>query len=182
MNPVISMSILAALALFAMLISSSQAYNVPCLHQEKHPPGCEDRIVRCGTTPSQGVVAVVGPAADTWCVNHRIYLNEVYIMQFYDRNTTCWEIKMAIGECWGTQPYNGGVYSCMGKCGPGCGSINCGAWARDCLRHDVCSWFFSSTDGSSDPNCGQAYDWGSDDYLSNRLCTGTSCNDAALCK
>lgn len=30
---------------------------------------------------------------------------------------------------------------CQGKCGPGCGDIDCGAWARDCLRHDICSWY-----------------------------------------
>jgi len=177
-------SLLAVFAfiLIASLVISSQAQSVPCIYGANLPVGCSNRIVRCGTTPTQGVKAVVGPTADTWCMNHRIYDKEIYIIQFNDRNNTCWEVKMAVGECWGEHPQGNGNYGCMGKCGAGCGGINCGAWARDCMRHDVCSWFFTSTDGASDPNCGQAYNWSSDDYLSNRMCTANNCNDLSMCK
>jgi len=147
------------------------------------PAGCEQRIVPCGNILDHGGAdSVIDPTTNTWCINWRIYIPEVYIVQWIDANSSCWEVKMTIGECWGVHPKNGGSYGCMGKCGGGCGNINCGAWARDCLRHDICSWFHTSTDGSSDANCGYAYDLAADDYLSNRFCTGSNCNDLSVCK
>jgi len=175
------------LVLFAFSLCTIEAYtipnyNIPCINITNVPAGCDPRIVRCGTTPPNGV-EVVGPTSNTLCATHRIYLGDLYIIQFNDRNKICWEVKLAVGECWGAHPVNGGSYGCMGKCGAGCGDIDCGAWARDCMRHDICSWYFTSTDGANDPNCGDAYNMAENDYLMNRECrTGPGCSDTTLCK
>merc|ERR1712083_250393 len=85
-----------------------------------------------------------------------------YVVKFYDADSTCYAIRMEAGECWGDHPTNGGKYNCMGQCGGGCEEDDwwrvCSNWARDCLKHDVCSWYFSSSGQDADPNCGSDYD------------------------
>ncbi len=61
----------------------------------------------------------------------------------------------------GGQQWNGD-YSCMGRCGEGCGSYD---WTQDCLEHDACSRHYYSTTGAFDHNCGDEYANASDDYL-----------------
>ncbi len=72
-----------------------------------------------------------------------------------------------ISEPWvvganGGQQWNGD-YSCMGRCGVGCGSYD---WTQDCLEHDACSRHYYSTDGIGDHNCGDEYKNAADDYAS----------------
>lgn len=56
-----------------------------------------------------------------------------------------------------------GDYSCMGRCGAGCGSYD---WTLDCLEHDACSRKYYSTSGAVDHNCGDEWSEASDDYAS----------------
>jgi len=62
---------------------------------------------------------------------------------------------------WTVGNSGGGSYGCMGRCGPGCGG---GDWTLDCLDHDACSLYFGASGGGSDPNCGDEWWNGSDDY------------------
>ncbi|KAL4876486.1 hypothetical protein BJY04DRAFT_222966 [Aspergillus karnatakaensis] len=60
----------------------------------------------------------------------------------------------------------GGEYSCNGRCGAGCSGAALGnAYTQDCFSHDICSYFENASGGSSDPNCGAAYDAAVDDTL-----------------
>jgi len=146
---------------------------------------CHSRVVPCGTIPKEPpIVDIIPPDQNTFCRNgHRIYFGQVYIVQFYNgaNRDECWEVAMQVGECWATNPVNGNDYTCQGKCGPGCGNINCGSWARDCLRHDVCSWYYGSSGGAKDEQCGYAYDLAADDFLANCLCTATDGKDKSTC-
>lgn len=68
----------------------------------------------------------------------------------------------------GTDYPNG--YGCMGRCGADCGSVlSAGgilsAWTKDCMDHDVCSYWNSSSGGSSDANCGDEFDEAMDDWF-----------------
>ncbi len=66
---------------------------------------------------------------------------------------------------WGTGG-NGGNYACMGRCGAGCsGTSIYGRWTQDCLEHDVCSYRYNASGGSSDGNCGDEYDNAFDDFV-----------------
>ncbi|KAF7198456.1 hypothetical protein HII31_00195 [Pseudocercospora fuligena] len=73
-------------------------------------------------------------------------------------------------------------YSCNGRCGAGCGGTALGnAYTQDCFSHDICSWFNNASGGSSDPNCGDAYDAAVDDTLTGaaRGCGQTNPSNAA---
>ncbi|KAI1335591.1 hypothetical protein F5Y15DRAFT_241303 [Xylariaceae sp. FL0016] len=60
----------------------------------------------------------------------------------------------------------GGDYSCNGRCGAGCSGTAVGnVYSQDCFSHDICSYFENATGGSSDANCGDAYDAAVDDTL-----------------
>ena len=51
---------------------------------------------------------------------------------------TCVESLVRYPDDWGNIPNTINTYNCMGECGSSCLS----AWAgRDCLKHDVCSYF-----------------------------------------
>ena len=53
---------------------------------------------------------------------------------------TCVETIVRYPDNWGNIPNTVNFYNCMGKCGSSC----LGAWvSRDCLKHDVCSYFKS---------------------------------------
>lgn len=41
----------------------------------------------------------------------------------------------------------------------------CSNWAADCLRHDVCSYYYGATGGGKDGNCGDEYDDAVDDTI-----------------
>jgi len=162
--------------------STLPPYDLPCVYNQNTPQNCVQRFVECGKTEKDGsVVDVLGPTANTFCSNWRVYVGETYIVQFYDSNRKCWEVKMAVGECWGINPISGAEYSCQGKCGAGCGNVDCGAWARDCLRHDACSWFFGAAGGAKDTNCGEAYNLAMDDFLASCPCNGSNRKDKSVC-
>ena len=68
-----------------------------------------------------------------------------------------------VGSNWGTSVKGSGDYSCMGKCGAGCGWLST-KYTKDCLDHDTCSHNVGATGGSSNPDCGDEYKAASDDY------------------
>ncbi|KAH8671394.1 hypothetical protein BX600DRAFT_434502 [Xylariales sp. PMI_506] len=82
-----------------------------------------------------------------------------------DAGVTCtW--KGVVGSNFGTNTVNDGDYSCNGRCGAGCTGAAVGnAYTQDCFSHDICSWFNNASGGSSDTNCGNAYDAAVDDTL-----------------
>ena len=87
-----------------------------------------------------------------------------YFVKFDEANTgKCFGIIMQAGESWGNQPNTGGNYDCMGTCGVGC-SYGDANWARNCLRHDVCSYYFGASGMFLDNNCGADWNDGVNDY------------------
>ncbi|KAL2870548.1 uncharacterized protein BJX67DRAFT_377905 [Aspergillus lucknowensis] len=71
-----------------------------------------------------------------------------------------------VGSNYGTNSAGSGDYSCNGRCGAGCSGAALGnAYTQDCFSHDICSYFNNASGGSSDPNCGAAYDAAVDDTL-----------------
>ena len=50
---------------------------------------------------------------------------------------TCIETFAVTNDDWGN-PQFGGDYDCMGTCGPGCKGVGI---AKDCMKHDICSYF-----------------------------------------
>ena len=113
-----------------------------------------DTNYRCSSTsPRMRDTVYAGAAANT------------YFVKFDDQAGNCFGIVMQAGECWGQHPTNGGDYDCQGRCGAGCDNGNSN-WARDCLKHDVCSWYYSASGGSSDSNCGDSFGHATNDFLS----------------
>ncbi|ETS81030.1 hypothetical protein PFICI_06032 [Pestalotiopsis fici W106-1] len=75
-----------------------------------------------------------------------------------------------VGSNFGTNSVNSGDYSCNGRCGAGCTGAALGnAYTQDCFSHDICSWFNNASGGSSDANCGAAYDAAVDDTVGGVL-------------
>ncbi|KAK5790477.1 hypothetical protein VI817_007764 [Penicillium citrinum] len=71
-----------------------------------------------------------------------------------------------VGSNYGSNSAGQGDYSCNGRCGAGCSGTALGnAYTQDCFTHDICSYFEHASGGSSDPNCGAAYDAAVDDTL-----------------
>ncbi|KAM0287143.1 hypothetical protein ACHAO9_007901 [Fusarium lateritium] len=64
-----------------------------------------------------------------------------------------------VGSNFGANPSGSGDYSCNGRCGAALGNV----YTQDCFSHDICSYFNSASGGSSDPNCGAAYNSAVDD-------------------
>ena len=64
---------------------------------------------------------------------------------------------------------NGNDYGCLGRCGPGCSGLppwrDTSTWSIDCLKHDVCSYYFSDTSGSSVAMCKDALLSAADDFM-----------------
>ena len=132
--------------------------------------------MNCGDYSSAPSGAIIIPAnSNTDCMNNDPRLRDTiknfhnsdntYYVEFdaYD-NGQCYGITMQGGECWGTNPGNGAGYNCQGRCGPNCGTWACSNWGRDCLKHDVCSWYFESSGGSSDTHCGDEFDIAQNDW------------------
>lgn len=136
----------------------------PCREGQTH--GCTPRVVPCGTVSEGAYDLKIDPTTNTRCgtPQGRIdpYRHQNVLVQFNDSKGVCREILMRPGECWGTD------YNCMGRCGAGCGTWSCSNWAADCLRHDVCSYYFTASGGSNDPNCGFDFDLAIDDFI--RIC------------
>eukprot|EP00455_Lapot_gusevi_P048001 TRINITY_DN6584_c0_g2_i1.p1 TRINITY_DN6584_c0_g2~~TRINITY_DN6584_c0_g2_i1.p1 ORF type:complete len:190 (+),score=26.80 TRINITY_DN6584_c0_g2_i1:111-680(+) len=97
-----------------------------------------------------------------------------FVVQFTGGNGRCLEILMQAGECWGPHPSNHGQYNCQGRCGPSCGTplSVCSNWSRDCLKHDVCSWFYGASGGYEDPNCGDEFKQAENDWFVDCLIDG----------
>jgi len=161
-------------------------YKIPCVYNAAKPAGCAtDRVrtVTCGAINTNGFPTLT-ISDETACGNNIPKLQQTINVQFYQNPGTsnCLEITAQFGECWGVNPINGGDYGCQGQCGAGC--INgCGlfslggAWARNCLRHDICSWYFGASGGGSSPQCGKSYDQAAKDLLSCECkLSGHTCN------
>eukprot|EP00455_Lapot_gusevi_P026694 TRINITY_DN2815_c0_g1_i1.p2 TRINITY_DN2815_c0_g1~~TRINITY_DN2815_c0_g1_i1.p2 ORF type:complete len:184 (-),score=43.36 TRINITY_DN2815_c0_g1_i1:91-642(-) len=171
---------LLVLALLATL-SSISAYTIPCT-KDGLPAGCDNtRFKPCGTYTGYPVIL---DFINYNCKNENptnsastspFQLGNRYIVQFKAPTDQCKEILMQVGECWGAHPTNGGTYNCQGRCGPSCGSkTTCSNWAKDCLKHDVCSWYYGSSGGASDPACGGAFNQAQNDWITDCL-FGNSC-------
>jgi hypothetical protein len=65
---------------------------------------------------------------------------------------------------WGTSNCGSGDYSCMGRCGGGCGWGAPSSYTLDCHDHDVCSHNLCASGGGSDPHCGDEYNQAQDDW------------------
>jgi len=145
-------------------VTSTATYKIPCT-KEGLPANCEQRVrnVVCNSVNPNGYPTVTIDEefnCESYKLNHRQWIN----VQFYQitGTTTCQEVTMQVGECWGKQPKTGSGYDCQGECGAGC--INgCGifslggGWSRNCLRHDVCSWYYGASGGGNDAYCGKSY-------------------------
>ncbi|KAJ3268186.1 hypothetical protein HDV01_003350 [Terramyces sp. JEL0728] len=167
-----------------LLFISVQA-GIPCTIAGT-PSGCDNtRIVSCGTLSGYPVIP---SGSNTLCSDtpNSFHRGDKYIVQFNQgKGGTCFEILMENGECWGTNPINNGEYNCQGRCGASCGGTLCSNWAHDCLKHDVCSWYFGASGGSGDANCGDEYAQATNDFLSNCLfngkCTLASPSQSSSC-
>ena len=64
---------------------------------------------------------------------------------------------------------NKNQYGCLGRCGPGCSNVpawrDMSAWSLDCLKHDICSYYFSDASGSSVDMCKDALISAADDFV-----------------
>ena len=171
-----AISLLAAVAA-VLLAKQTSAQNIPCLAGTNLPAGCDNTRIKPCASFSSGEIAganVIEPDTNYGCsstsprVRDTVFAGpstNTYFVKFDDSAGNCFGIVMQAGECWGDHPTNGGDYDCQGRCGAGCSSGNSN-WARDCLKHDVCSWYFSASGGSSDSNCGDSFGHATNDFLS----------------
>ncbi|KAH8592549.1 hypothetical protein B0O99DRAFT_517706 [Bisporella sp. PMI_857] len=86
-----------------------------------------------------------------------------------------------VGSNYGTNSAGSGDYSCNGRCGAGCTGTAVGnVYTQDCFSHDICSYFNNASGGSSDPNCGAAYNAAVDDTVGGLLagCSRTNPSNA----
>ena len=175
---------LIVLAVF--LDGTKSSYDIPCTSSGYPISICNnDRIqsVTCGDSSTynpptgydlNGAIEILKDS-NTVCMNNSPKLRDTiddgssnlnkYYVEFDDSAGNCYGIIMHGGECWGDNP-NGGNYDCQGRCGRGCGSLFtlCSNWGRDCLRHDVCSWYFEASGGRNDINCGDEYNMAFNDW------------------
>jgi len=151
-------------------------YSPPCLYGTTNTPsGCDpNRIKLCNELSASSEEILISHDENTDCSTSPKLSDTVegngentYVVQFDGADGECLAIRMEGGECWGAHPNNGGNYNCQGRCGPGCGSWTCSNWGRDCLKHDVCSWYFSSSGGASDSNCGDEWGDAYNDWANN---------------
>jgi len=124
----------------------------------------------------------VGPTAVANCDGGlgAVHLQEEVLLQFMQgspkRGGACLEIVIRLGECWGSDS-DDDRYDCMGLCGPNCQLESpglCSNWSLNCLRHDVCSYYYNSRGGLFDLSCGYAFAQAEKDYstdcLSDKKC------------
>jgi len=162
------------------------AYTIPCIDKGT-PAGCDKtrvRTVTCNAVNTNGYQTITydtAPACDS--ANQAITHAQTINVQFgKNADGTCLEITMKVGECWGVNPTNKANYECQGQCGAGCikgcGLFSLGgSWSRNCLRHDVCSWYYGASGGGSDANCGKPYNQASGDLLKcSCMVSNPTCN------
>ena len=151
----------------------------------------EGRFVPCGTHARQHREATV-PARDVSKCRGRagqVQPGRSMLMQFTsgppEQGGECLEIHVEVGECWGMDS-DRDSYDCIGRCGIGCqeeGPGLCSNWSRNCLKHDICSYYFNSRGGVVDPNCGWAFQKAEPDFLepclSDASCTLSGFNTKA---
>jgi len=158
-------------------------YSPPCLYGTTNTPsGCDpNRIKLCNELSASSEEILISHDENTDCSTSPKLSDTVegngentYVVQFDGADGECLAIRMEGGECWGTHPNNGRDYNCQGRCGEGCGYSTCSNWGRDCLKHDVCSWYFgSSSDDYYESDCGdEYYDAYNDCYWGSGFCSG----------
>mmetsp|Transcript_106065 Transcript_106065/g.310131 ORF Transcript_106065/g.310131 Transcript_106065/m.310131 type:complete len:231 (+) Transcript_106065:60-752(+) len=133
------------------------------------------RFVRCGATlgsSGHSSAALVHPREVISCTSSsgQVRPREAVLVQFTkgppQEGGECVEILMGVGECWG-HDLDGDIYDCQGRCGAGCQPHYpgiCSNWSQNCLRHDVCSYYYNSRGGALDPHCGYAFNMAAPDY------------------
>ena len=143
------------------------AYAPPCVYGTTNSPsGCDPNRIRPCDQISTSRANVISQNTDHHCSSSPKLRDTIqgngentYVVQFDGADGECLAIRMEGGECWGQHPVNGGSYDCMGRCGAGCGSWPCSNWGPDCLKHDVCSWYFTAWGLFLDQRCGdEAWD------------------------
>mmetsp|Transcript_77608 Transcript_77608/g.203763 ORF Transcript_77608/g.203763 Transcript_77608/m.203763 type:complete len:201 (+) Transcript_77608:114-716(+) len=144
----------------------------PCteLIAEDCEPG---RFQPCGTLKREGMVRLA-PDDFSGCersAEHRVTPDQEILVQFTQgypsRGGACLEVLLRVGECWG-KDFDGDGYDCMGLCGPGCQVPMpglCSNWSRNCLKHDVCSYYYNSAGGGANPACGYAFYEAEKDFI-----------------
>ena len=153
---------------------SVRAYAPPCINgTTDQPSGCDpNRIKKCSevnTTEAHTIEKDINNnCAESPRVNDAVdgKIENDYVVQFDGENGECLAIRMQAGECWGVHPITTANYDCQGRCGPGCGSNKvCNRWGPDCLKHDVCSWYYGATGGAKNVNCGDEFHDAVNDYM-----------------
>lgn len=169
---IIATTIIGALSVQGLMPNSPIHLNrvPPCAKGQSS--NCDSsRLKPCGTITS-GFTREFKDVNTACASNGHIdpYVTETVLVQFTGSDG-CKELLMQPGECWGMHPVNTqNSYDCQGRCGASCGTSVCSNWAADCLKHDVCSWYYGSSGGASDPNCGDEYNNAVDDTL--QICAG----------
>jgi len=172
--------------LIALLAAISYAQtDIPCIYGENKPEGCDPtRIKPCSEFSESEIdgLNIVENNINYNCASAAPRLKDTifegsstntYFVKFdKNRRGECYGIIMQGGESWGKQPNTNSDYDCLGKCGPGCtnGKAN---WARDCLKHDVCSWYFGASGAFFDGDCGDSWIQASNDYMRS----GSACKE-----
>mmetsp|Transcript_30636 Transcript_30636/g.78576 ORF Transcript_30636/g.78576 Transcript_30636/m.78576 type:complete len:235 (+) Transcript_30636:79-783(+) len=168
-----------ALLLMALLLPALAEARRAGLFRPCTPTITQDclpgRFVECNAT--RGVDSVlpqvlVTPQSTSGCNGlGRVQPQEEVVVQFTkgwaQDGGPCLEILVRPGECWG-QDGDGDAYDCMGQCGPSCQKASpgvCSNWSLNCLRHDVCSYYYNSEGGALDESCGHAFGVAVKDYL-----------------
>jgi len=149
--------------------------TIPCVYGQDLPKGCDTsrvRKVECNNiTIAQYPTVMVNDGSACTKGDNRVSIGQAINIQFYQDpvDKMCLEITLQIGECWGENPINHNLYDCQGQCGPSCvGKCQWpfgGSWSRNCLRHDVCSWYFGSSDGMVNDKCGKSMQQAAPDFL-----------------
>jgi len=140
------------------------ANPIPCIFGSTSPSGCQNRISEISCTDSGAHDITI---ADTRCQNIPQGTNYRLRWQVGKDDASkgkCYAITVISGECWGNHPTTGSNYECQGRCGAGCSGLP-GGWAADCLKHDICSWYFGATGGTNDNYCGLTYKHASNDLF-----------------
>ena len=131
------------------------------------------RFVPCGSSSRTNLSFVhARDASKCSTLAGRLMPGELVVVQFSSgppgplRSVRCMEIALKVGECWGIDN-DGDSYDCLGRCGVGCAQRGevCSNWSRNCLKHDVCSYYFNSKGGAADLHCGWAFNLAAPDYL-----------------
>ena len=149
----------------------------PCTPQiiQNCTPG---RFVPCGSTANHRVLHA-RDATKCQVPAGRLRPQQLVVVQFFSGppglRGKCMEILLQVGECWGMDS-EGDSYDCLGLCGAGCQLERfdlCSNWSQNCLKHDVCSYYYNSRGGAADPHCGWAFNIAAPDYLQPCLTDST---------